>query len=354
VANASLLNMQVADSGMAYFVLGSDRMLSRLGKLTDTIQPLHVNVNRFLLRGDEKYATLSLSNAGTSTTVVLEVDTGREIPLARPNPCCWLGFTDSSSNQFTYSQSKSDSAAAEYHTLDLASATDTTLVLPDPLVDLASFMSRPHSDEVLYLDSQGHGVFFGQTDQQQRRTVDALMMTPRFSPDGRYLIYVAPQLPTKIDPEPHGPLMVQDSDLVNLPRQLTTPGMAVRPGSYFFIDGPDGPILVFWSSIVRSTADLYFANHETGDLKVVAVAIGNVTVDSKRIFGTVNLSAQDATGDLVVSDVQDSGRRTLAQAVSEWTQWNGLVGYVVRGRASSDHDGLWGSILDPPGQDGGQ
>jgi hypothetical protein len=85
-------DMQITDSGMAYFVLGSDRVLSRLDKLTDTKQDLHPNVSRFLLRGDEKYAALSLSTAGTSTTVVFDVHSGKDIPLARPNPCCWLGF----------------------------------------------------------------------------------------------------------------------------------------------------------------------------------------------------------------------------------------------------------------------
>jgi hypothetical protein len=36
---------------------------------------------------------------------------------------------------------------------------------------------------------------------------------------------------------------------------------------------------------------------------VVASSIGNVTADSQQIFGTVNVSAQDETGDLVVQDV---------------------------------------------------
>ena len=113
-------------------------------------------------------------------------------------------------------------------------------------------------------------------------------------------------------------------------------------------------IFVFWAYLVRGSRDLYFANHETGELKVVARSIGNVSVDSQRIFGTVNESEQDLVGDLVVDDVQDSGGRTLAHAVGEATAWSGLVGYVVRGRVSSDHDGLWGTTLDPPVQDGGR
>jgi hypothetical protein len=387
VASVSLLDMQVGDSGKAYFVLGGDRVLSRLDKLTDPQQDLHPNVSRFLLRADEKYAALSLSTAGTSTTVVLDLESTKEIPLARPNPCCWIGFANP--DLFTYSQSSSGDAPAEYHTLDLVSGVDTTLVLPALLVDLASVMSRPNSDEDLYLDSQGHGVFFGHRDHQVRRIVQrfdqatqkwvpVLMLGPIFSPDGEYLIYVDPQPTTESDPDPHGPLMVMDSALVDPPRQLSTPGMTVWGGKYFFIDGasgarrhgrdpgaqdeaslfsiqgPSGPILVFWASIVRASADLYFANHETGELRVVATAIGNVTVDSRQIFGTVNVSAQDETGDLVVDDVQDSGGRTLAHAVTEATSWSGLVGYVVRGRAASDHDGLWGSTMAPPGQDGGQ
>ncbi len=161
--------------------------------------------------------------------------------------------------------------------------------------------------------------------------------------------------------------MVQDADLVNPPRQISTPGMTVdaRGKSYFFINGPstDGGvshILVFWASVSISSADLYFANHETGELKVVAHAIGNVSVDSQRIFGTVNESAQDATGDLVVQYVEGGGGRTIAHTVNEATQWYDpvaqfvRVGYVVRGRAPSDRDGVWITTLDPPSQDGGQ
>jgi hypothetical protein len=373
VANVSLLDMQVAGSGTAYFVLGTDRVLSRLDKLTDTVQDLHANVSRFLLRGDEKYATLSLSKAGTSTTVVLELQSGREIPLARPNPCCWLWFANP--DLFTYSQSASAGAPAEYHTLDLVSGIDTTLVLPAPLVDYWKVVSRPQSDEDLYLDSAGHGVFLGRNDLQVRRIVQrfgtdepARVLSPIFSRDGRYLLYLDPQPTTQAEPYPHGPLTVRDADLVTEPRQLSTPGMTVREGNYFFIDGPStdagaSVILVFWANVVRSTSDLFFANHETGELKVVAGAIGSVSVDSQRIFGTVNESAQDAVGDLVVKDVrgcvQDKDCRILARAVADATQSGypvepGLVAYTVRGRVPSDHDGLWGTTLTLPGRDGGQ
>jgi len=54
VANLNLLDMQVAGSGVAYFVLGTDRVLSRLDKLTDTKQDLHANVSRFQVSPDEK------------------------------------------------------------------------------------------------------------------------------------------------------------------------------------------------------------------------------------------------------------------------------------------------------------
>jgi hypothetical protein len=372
VANVSLLDMQVAGSGTAYFVLGTDRVLSRLDKLTDTVQDLHPNVSRFLLRGDEKYVALSLSTAGTNTTVVLDVQAGKDMPLARPNPG-WLGFANP--DLFTYSQSASAGAPAEYHTLDLVSGLDTTLVLPDPLVDYWTVVNRPQSDEVLYLDSQGHGVFLG-PDQQVRRVVQRFgtdeplrMLSPIFSRDGRYLIYLDPLPTTQAEPYRHGLLTVRDADLVTEPRQLSTPGMTVREGNYFFIDGPStdagaSVILVFWANVVRSTSDLFFANHETGELKVVAGAIGSVSVDSQRIFGTVNESAQDAVGDLVVKDVrgcvQDKDCRVLARAVAEatqspyWIESGNLVAYTVRGRVSSDHDGLWGTTLTPPGQDGGQ
>ena len=145
--------------------------------------------------------------------------------------------------------------------------------------------------------------------------------------------------------------------------------MSVVTGDYFFIAGPTtdagaSVILVFWANVVRDSSDLYFANHETGELKVVGNAIGRVTVDAQRIIGTVNMSAQDATGDLVVQDVEDSEGRMLAHAVTGFTQGAdpnptaqtkaGLVAYTVRGRVPNDHDGLWATTLTPPGQDGGQ
>ena len=390
LASIGLFNAQFAGSGVAYFVLGSERVLSRLGKLTDTKQDLHSNVSRFLLRDDEKYAALSLSTAGTSKTVVFELSSGKEIPLALPNPCCWRGFAG---DLFTYSQNAIGNAPAEYHTLDLVSGTDTTLILPAPLVDYGPVFGRPNSDEDLYLDSQGHGVFLGHNDHQLRRVVQRFDQATQkwvpvsmlisstslpFSPDGKYLIYVDPQPTTQEEPDPHGPLIVLDSDLVNPPRQLSTPGMSVWGGKYFFIDsgsgarrrgrdpgaqgeanmsfiqGPSGPILVFWASIVRGSADLYFANYETGELRVVAHSIGSVTAGYEQIFGTVNGSAQDETGDLGVDHVHDNRGRILAHAVTEGTSWSGLVAYVVRGRAASDRDGLWGSTMAPPGPDGGQ
>jgi hypothetical protein len=354
--------------------LGNDKILSRLGNLTDTKQDLHSYVSSFSLRHDEQYAALSLLNAGTSTIVVLDVQAGKDIPLARPNPCCLLGFKDP--NLFTYAQRASGGAPAEYHTLDLVSGVDTTLVLPDALADVVAFMDRPNSDESLFLDSKGRGVFFGKDDHQARRTVmrvdpatqevvPAPMLSPGYSPDGRYLLYIDPQPLTVSEPDPHGPLLVQDVGFVDQPldhppRQVSTPGMSVVSGDYFFIDGPTtdagaSSILVFWANVVRSSSDLFFANHETGELKVVGSAIGHVSVDSQRIIGTVNVSAQDATGDLVVQDVEDSGGRMLAHAVTTgFTLGYGFVAYVVRGRVSNDHDGLWVTTLTPPGQDGGQ
>jgi hypothetical protein len=141
--------------------------------------------------------------------------------------------------------------------------------------------------------------------------------------------------------------------------------MSVVTGDYFFIAGPTtdagaSVILVFWANVVRDSSDLYFANHETGELKVVGSAIGRVTVDAQRIIGTINVSAQDATGDLVVRDVEDPDKRILAHAVTGFTQGadpktgDGLVAYTVRGRVPNDHDGLWATTLRAPGQDGGQ
>jgi hypothetical protein len=79
-----------------------------------------------------------------------------------------------------------------------------------------------------------------------------------------------------------------------------------------------------------------------------------LVADYNHIIGTVNVSAQDATGDLVVRDVEDPDKRILAHAVTGFTLGYGFVAYTVRGRVPNDHDGLWATTLRPPGQDGGQ
>ncbi len=368
VANPGHLNMQFGGRGRAYFVLGSERLLSRLGNVDDPVEDLYAGVARFSLSGDERYVILAADEAGKTITFALDLDTGKKLFFERPNPCCWLGWA--SNTVFTYSETAGVSTPAEYHTVNVATGEETSLVLPEALSDLADFKGRSDSDEVLYLDSKGHGVFFG-PDQKPRRTVlkpgsdlPARMLSPSFSPDGKHLLYIDEQPRTTADPYPHGPLLVQPVDLSEPARALTVPGMSVQANSYFFISGPrepiqgpngpltapDEPILVFWGYVVRASTDLFFANHVTGDLKVVTGAIGDVTVDSQRVFGTANLSAQDVVGDLVVWDVPTQTGRTISPAVPqyEFTRDYDLVSYVFRGRAPSDHDGIWVTTMNDP------
>jgi hypothetical protein len=373
-------NVSFSGSGAVYFI-DNDRGWNRLASPTDTIQALHANVNSFNVGGGERYAVLSLTDSAGTRTVGYDLQSGQDIRLARPNPSSGVLFVPGSDHVITYSRSALGGAPAEYHTMDLTTGIDTTMVLPAPLVDFAGTLGRPGGEEVVYLDSQGHGVVFSQSDHQLLRTVKklddatgapvpALMLSPAFTKDGKYLLYLDPQPLTESQPYPHGPLMIQEADFVDQPvehprRRLTTDGMSVRSGAFLFIDGPTtdagvSQILVFWAGLVRSGEDIYFANYETGDLQVVANSIGNVEVGNNEIFGTVNISAQDLVGDLVVKDVQDSGGRTIAHAVAEAKRWWDStasltrVAYVVRGRAPSDHDGLWLTTQDLPTQDGGQ
>jgi hypothetical protein len=379
VANPGDLDVRFGGSGKAYFILGSERVLSRLGALNEPAEDVYVGVLRYMLRGDERFAIMVANKAGKTVTFALDLTTGKETPFARPNPCCWLGWDG---DNFRYSQSAGVNTPAEYHEVDVTTGVETCLTLPSSLSDLADFKPRGGgSDEVLYLDSQGHGVFFG-PDQQPRRTVlkpgtdlPASMLSPKFSPDGKYLLYVDPQLPTDMDPYSHGPLLIQPADLSEPPRALTTPGMSVQENSYFFISGPadpiqgpngpltapNEPVLVFWAYVTRSATDLFFANHVTGDLKVVTGAIGNVIVDSQRVFGTVHMSAQDVVGDLTVWNVPTHKGRVISHAVPQYEFASepstfGLVGYLVRGRTDSDRDGIWVTTMRDPHdpQDGGQ
>jgi len=224
-------------------------------------------------------------------------------------------------------------------------------------------------DERLLMDSQLHGVFTKTSDYVPLRpALQGPLLTPSFTPEGKYLVYVSPASPTLYDTTLQGPLMFQDADQTQTPANLVSPsGLLVgaqNGASYFFADGDAGKVLVFWAHLGRASSDLYFADYASGslltNLRLMAKAILSVSISAHSLFGILNMSQQDGVGDLVYEDF-DRGTQTLyAHAVVDAAEHGGsdlstsYAAYIVRGRADSDRSGLWLTTLAPPGPpDGG-
>ena len=359
-ADSGSFQLQAMGNGSTYFIFESQRSLARLLRPQNVLQLLRANVSRFSISGDEHYAALVVTDDGKSKTVILDLTSGVEIPLARPNPSSWGGFGNGT---FGYSQSATSDAPAELHTLDLATGEDKFDTLPSPLVDLAADISRcKDCDERLLMDSSLHGVFTKKSDYVPLRpALQGPLLTPSFTPDGQYLMYISPAAPTLYDTTLHGPLMFQDAELQGPAAMVSPPGLVVSAqygASYFFTDGNSGKVLVFWAHLGRASSDLYFADYAAGglptNLRLMAKAILSVSISAHSLFGVINMSQQDSVGDLVYLDF-DRGTQTLyAHAVVEAAEYSGAdlstsySAYIVRGRADSDRSGLWLTTLAPP------
>ena len=357
-ADSGSFQLQTLGSGSAYFIFEDQRTLVRLLRPRNTLQLLRANVSRFSVSGDERYAAVAVTDDGKQKTVILDFEKGAEIALAKPNPSGWGGF---GSGAFFYSQNATSSSPAELHALDLTTGEDKFDVLPSPLANLAGALDRPSSDERLLLDSFGQGVFTSRGDLVAHRTLAGPLLTPSFTPDGKYLIYISPAAPTLYDTAIQGSLMFQDSELQHPASMVSPSGLLVSaqngPG-YFVTDPNTAPLLVFWAHLGRASSDLYFADYRRGRvptrLRPIAKAILSVSISAHTLFGIVNMSQQDGVGDLVFDDI-DKGEETLyAHAVAEAAENGGedlstsYSAYIVRGRADSDRSGLWLTTLAPP------
>jgi hypothetical protein len=345
--------------GNSYFILDEGHVLTRFRRPDNALDSLRGNVARFSISGDERYAALAVTDDNKSQTVIRDLQTGEEIPLAKPNPSAWGGF---SGNSFYYYMNATSSTQAEIHVLDLTTGDERLALLPKPLTNYGGYMDRPDSNERLLLDSPGHGVFVDKGELTAKRVLQGPLVTSTFTTDGSFLIYVDPALPTAYDTYVKGALMFQRSDTSGEepPTMISPPGLLVGASSgpsYFFIDGDHGKILVFWAHFGRTSSDLYFADYRPGELptnlRLVARQIMYVSISEHSLFGILNVSQQDDVGDLVYRDLDHGVDKVIAQAVSddaERTDASGRswVAYIVRGRTLSDRSGLWFSRVTPP------
>lgn len=345
-------------SGAIYAIFGEDRVFSRLPQPDGALTELYPNISQFTLSRDERYVVLKVSTNGISKELILELATGREIPFAKPNTGMWVGFEG---DYFIYLVRKTATEPAEVRAIDVVGGTESMTPLPEPLVDVVSRIPRPASEETLVQDSLGQGVFVNSINGTFLRVFPGKLYSPKFTGDGQQMLYIDPQKPTLVDPQIHGPLMNVPSDLSAAPRLFSPPGTTTRTGFFDFTNGDRGEFLYFWVHLGRGTWDLYFYFFDTSELRLVTRSILQVTVSEHSIFGILNASQQDQSGDLVHRNLDTGAEVFYSHAVV-----NALVGgqtsadpqrkvlYLVRGRAPSAHDGLWlAPLLEPQSPDAG-
>jgi hypothetical protein len=332
--------------GPLYFVAGEDHVLTRSPGFEGEPEPIRARVSRMLLRQDERYAILSVSEMGMVRTLVRNLQTGEEKPLPAANPCCWLGL---SGDTFVFSESARTGAPAKLHYFDLVKHEDTALTMPEGLADVSAIIPRPSGEgHALFMDSQRRVAVFRPAEEPQIRLTDLRPAAPQFAPDGNHLVYLEPEPPPPglVMAPPAGKLMVQDADFRDPPRVLSPFGASVplSPPGYFFTGGGQHTI-VFWAHYGRSASDLYFGNHQTGESLPVAFGISQVTVTQRHVIGIVRVSLQDLTGDLVQKDLTTGEEHVLAGRVLDMTIQGPRIAYVVRNRLPSARDGLWAAML---------
>lgn len=336
---------QFAGAGGFYFLTGSDRTLSRVPSPGAEVQTLRNNVARFLLRFDERYAILTTSEASRPQTLVYDLQTRTEYPLPVSNPCCWIGFS-SDGSEFIYSHTATGDAPVRLRFLNLATRTERVVDLPEGMADVTGILARPGAaGQGLYVDSQGRATLVMPDATPPLRVLPGRPVSPQYTDDGRYLLYVEPDGGATLSLE--GRLMVQDADFTEAPRQISPTGALVPPGGFFFVRDDAGPVLVFWSRYGRrNSSDLFFANHETGERRMVSEGISQVTVTPKRVVGIVNISQQDLVGDLIQKNVATGEQRLIGRSVADLTIHGGRLAFLVRGRGASEWDGLWAATLE--------
>jgi hypothetical protein len=330
---------QVTGPDRVYFVASEDRTLSRITGADAPIEVIHPKVTRFQLSGDETWAVLQTTDTGKTQLVAHALAGGVEHPVPGMNPCCWLGFNG---NAFVYSESAMGSEPGKVHSYDVVADRDQVTTLPTGLADLSSVVAPPNCSQALYVDGQGRVAIGARNDVATSKLLEIRPLSPSFSDDCRSIVYINP------DPEAQGEgqLMAQDVGLQQPPRLLAPAGSLVPQGGYFFVTDGTSHILVFWAHFGRNASDLYFANVETGELRVVANGISEVTVTARRVFGILRVSEQDLVGELVNKDLVLDHETVLAHDVADATLWGPRVAFVLRGRVASDHDGLWGIGID--------
>jgi hypothetical protein len=332
--------------GRIYFVDGEDRTLSRIASDDAPIEVVHSKVSRFRLNDDQSWVALQVIDGAKSSTVVRQLDTGVEHTIPGQN-LLWIDF---SPTVFRFSEAATASSPAKIHSYQVATETDTVTLAPPGLADVVALGVRTGDrPDTIYYDSRGHVVLVapGTNTANWVGGAGASPSSLWIPGDGRDALYI--DLFSESPPE--GRLMAQDLNFRAPPRQLSPPQNLVPRGGFFTIsDNLGQEILVFWCHLGHSATDLYYADRASGNLRLVAEGISEVVVTPYQILGIVRVSIQDLVGDLVNKDLVHDTEIDLGHEVADETVAGGNVAFVLRGRAASDRDGLWGIRIDgvPP------
>ena len=330
--------VQFVGPARVYFVIGEDRTLARITSADGPVEPLRSHVTRFMVSENERWVALQVMEEGRRTPLNLLFDPreGAERELPGDNICCWASF---SGRLFMYSEAPLGGTPARFHLYDTETGDDEVVVLPPGMDNVTRVNRRPgSSSDMLLSDNEGRAALFRQGDGGWTRALAGISGGAVFTEDGRHVIYIDQVRP------PEGRLMVQDADMERPPRQLSPVEALASPYFHFLADGPRR-ILVYTARYGRGVGDLYYANHETGESRLMAEAIMQYIARPWHMIGVVRTSEQDLVGELVHKDLTRDDEVVLAHRVAEVSILEGndqvRAAYVLRERTATARDGLW-------------
>jgi hypothetical protein len=335
-----------------YYVVGKDpkdakkdKIWTRFTRPDGTAEVLRTKVNRFLLNADESWAILQTSDAPAMQAIARQLDTGVEHVIPATANSYWFDF---GGNLFRYVESATATAPAKIHTYNVATEEHTVSNAPAQLVDVRDVRGRPGTTDRLFFDSRGQMAVVHDGDVDGN-VITGTPVQLTVTEDGRYALWIE----LTVTMPPQGRLMIQDLDFKDPPRVLSPKGGLLPVPGYFFIPDGERRILVFWAQFGHNGVDLYYADHETGENRVVAEGISEVVVTPFQVVGIVRVSEQDLIGDLVNKDLALEKEIVLAHEVADEAIYGDRVVFVIRERVSSERDGLWAIGIDGTPPDAG-
>lgn len=341
-----VVSAALSPRGAGWIIAGDERTLYRLQSLEAPLEPMRTGVSGYTVV-DGTHILMTVPVAGRATAVVFDLPTRSErVVPAGDRVCCWL----SAGPIFVYAEAANGDKPARRHVLDINTDEHTVMDLPRGMADLVREVAIPNQTRSLWVDSAGRISLVDPDATPKVRLVDRKLFNPVFSRDGETVYSL--EL-TSVAPTPEGNLLAQDTRFFGSPLRLNPEGSAVsydfdRP-SYFPVRDDD--TLAFWAHYGRSASDLFFADRRTAALQPIVRRIRSVSVGPTEVFGIINISEQDLTGDLVRHDVLTGVDQVFGRSVDAYLNPPsppGVTALIVKNRVASSQDGLWITRTSPP------